>query len=207
MPVFETLAEDVTTSSALAKHTEASRSTVARILDEGEQRGWIDSEGSQYELTIEGRIMIEEVRACLQTVEGIRHLGEALNWLPAPARSLDYHCFGDADIITGRPSNPTEPFDYVSELIRGAAEIRTLAWTGVPRLTKLINEQSGAGQLTCEAVIQARFFDTLAGRPEVIPHWRAPAERDEAWKYADEIPISLQIIDELAVIWLDEQRR
>lgn len=204
--VFEALADGVTTGSALTERTGASRSTVSRILDEGDSRGWIDSEGSQYELTTEGRVMIEEVRGCLQAVEGIQHLGEALDWLPVPARSLDYTCFRDADLITGLASNPTEPFDHVSEQIRGATEIRTLAWTGVPRLTKLINERSVAGQLECEAVMQAGFFDTLAERSEGVPHWRAPAERSEVWRYDGEIPISLHIIDEAVVIWLAEQR-
>lgn len=150
--------------------------------------------------------MIEEVRGCLQTIEGIQHLGEAIPWLPAPAHSLDYRYFRDAEIITGLPSNPTEPFDWISEQIRAADEIRTLAWTGVPRLTELINKQAAAGELDCEAVIQARFFDTLSERPEVVPDWRAPARRDEVWMYPGDVPVSIHIIDETVVIWLDERQ-
>jgi len=204
--VFEALDDGVTTSRGLAERTGASRSTVARILATGEDRGWVASEGSQYELTTEGRAMIEEIRGCLRTVEGIQHLGEALDWLPAPARSLEYHWFRDADIVTGRPSNPTEPFDYVSDRIRSATEIRTLAWTGVPRLTKLIDGQSRTGELNCEAVMQADFLDGLDGRPEAASHWRGPTARDEVWRYDGDVPISLHVIDETTVIWLDERR-
>jgi len=204
--VFEALADGVTRSRHLAERTGASRSTVARVLAEGEDRRWVDSEGSQYELTTEGRAMIEEIRGCLRTVEGVQHLGEALDWLPAPARSLEYHRFRDADIVTGRPSNPTEPFDHVSERIREATEIRTLAWTGVPRLTKLIDDRSRAGGLDCEAVIQADFFDRLDGRPEAASHWRGPAARGEVWQCDGDVPISLHVIDETTVIWLDERQ-
>lgn len=202
--VFEALSEGVTTSSTLAERTGASRSTVARILDEGQSRGWIDSEGSHYELTTEGEIITTEVRGWLQTIEGIQHLGEAVDWLPEPAHSLDYRRFRNADFITGSPSNPTEPFDFVSEMIQSATKIRTLAWTGVPRLTELINEQATAGKLDCEAVMQADFIDTLAERPEVAVHWRPPAERGEVWSFDGDVPLSIHVIDETVVIWLAE---
>jgi DNA-binding IclR family transcriptional regulator len=54
--VFEALADGATTSSTLAERTGASRSPVARILDRGDSRDWIDSEGSRYELTHMGEL-------------------------------------------------------------------------------------------------------------------------------------------------------
>lgn len=206
VPIFEALDSGVTRSRTLAEQTDASRATVARILDEGESRGWIDSEGSQYELTTKGTIMLDEVRDSLQTIEGIQRLGDAITWLPEPAHTLDYRWFRDADIITGRPTNPTEPFDFVSERIRNADRIRTIAWTGVPRLTELINEQSISGALECEAIMQASFINTLEGRPEVVSHWREPVERNEVWRYEGDVPISLHIIDDTVIMWLDEHR-
>jgi len=202
--VFEALSEGVTTGSTLAEKSGASRSTVARILDAGESRGWIASEGSHYELTNAGQIMFDEVRGCLETIEGIQNIGEPINLLPRPARSLDYRSFRDAEIITGSSANPAEPFDNVAERIRDANRVRTLAWTGVPRLTKLIDEQAMTGTLDCEAVMQADFFQTLEGRPEAASHWRAPAERAEVWLYDGNIPLSLHIIDETVVIWLGD---
>lgn len=204
--VFEALSAGVTASSALAEHSGASRSTVARTLDAGESRGWIESEGSHYELTTAGRIMFGEVRRCLETIEGIQTVGEAINLLPEPARTLDYRAFRDAAIISGTPANPTEPFDHVAERIRSADRVRTLAWTGVPRLTKLIDEQALAGQLDCEAVMQADFFQTLEGRPDAASHWRAPAERGEVWAYEGTVPLSLHVVDETVVIWLGDPR-
>jgi len=73
--VFEALANGVTTSSTLAERTGASRSTIARILDEGESRGWVESEGSRYELTYMGELMIEEFRTHLETMKGLSNSG------------------------------------------------------------------------------------------------------------------------------------
>lgn len=181
--VFEALSGGDTASRTLAAESGASRSTVARILDEGESRGWITSKGSRYELTNAGRVVFEEVRRCLETIDGIQNLGEAVDWVPPPASSLDFRSLRDAEVVTGAASNPMEPFDHVAERIRGSDRIRTLAWTGVPRLTELINERAVAGQLECEVVMEADFFQTLGGRPEIVSHWREPAERGEVWTY------------------------
>jgi len=204
--IFEALADGATTGQTLAERTGASRSTVARILSEGESRGWIDSEGSQYELTRVGAIMIEEFRAHLQTVQGVQHLGEAVYWLPPAARTLEFRHLRDADIVTPTATSPARPSDHVADRFRAGSELRTLAPTGVPRLTKICAEQSDAGQLDVRAVISADFFDTLATEPEVVTHWRALAEREEISAYDGRVPIGLHVIDDTVIIWLTELR-
>lgn len=204
--VFETLADGSMTGREIADQTGASRSTVGRILNEGESRGWIDSEGSQYELTHVGQVMIDEFHTYLETVRGIQHLGAAINWLPRPARMLDYCHFYDAEIITPTATRPAEPYDYVADRIRTANELYTLSPTGVPRLTKLCDEQSTVGELEVSAVIQTDFFETLATDPEVLPHWRALTERDDIYTYDGDIPIGMHIVDETVILWLTEPR-
>lgn len=204
--IFEALADGATTGHTLAERTGASRSTVARILGEGESRGWIDSEGSQYELTRVGSIMIEEFRAYLQTVQGVQHLGEAVYWLPPPARALEFRHLRDAEVITPTATRPARPSDHVADRLRTANELRTLAPTGVPRLTKLCAEQSDTGQLDVRAVISAGFFNTLATDPEVVTHWRALAEREDISAYDGRVPIGLHVIDNTVIIWLTELR-
>lgn len=203
--VFEALTDGPTTSRDLAEDAGASRSTVARILDEGESRGWIDSQGSRYELTELGEVMIDEFRAYLRTLEGVQHLGEAIAWLPSPAHSLDFRHFRDADIITPTPPTPSEPFDYVAEMIRTATELRSLVELAMTRYIRIIHEQAGEGRLDAELVIQADWFDALVGKPEQVPLWRARVERDEVWAYDGEIPINMHIFDELVVIWMGEE--
>lgn len=204
--VFEALADGATTGHTLAERTGASRSTVARILGEGESRGWIDSEGSQYELTRVGSIMIEEFRTYLQTVQGVQHLGDAVYWLPPPARTLEFRHLHDAEVITPTATRPAKPSDYVADQLKAASEVRTLAPTGIPRLTKLCAEQSNTDQLDVRAVISVEFFDTLATDPEVVTHWRALAEREAISAYDGPVPVGLHVIDDTVIIWLTELR-
>lgn len=203
--VFEALADGLTTSRELAEYAEASRSTVARILDEGESRGWVDSEGSRYELTKSGAVMLDEFHGYRQTVEGLQNLGEAVEWLPSPAHSLDFRHFRDADVITPTPPTPSEPFDYVAEMIRTATELRSLVELAMTRYVKLIDEEARAGRLDAELVIQADWFDSLGGEPEQVPLWWVRAQRDEVWTYDGAIPINMHVFDDLVVIWVGER--
>ncbi|ADB62851.1 hypothetical protein Htur_4003 (plasmid) [Haloterrigena turkmenica DSM 5511] len=204
MRVFEALIDGSTTGRALAEQTGASRSTVTRILNKGESQGWIDSEGSQYELTDRGETMTNEFHDYLQTVKGIRHLGEMIRFLPPPARELDPRHFRDADIITPTETNPVEPFDYLAEWIRAANKKRSLVRLAVSRFVKLIHDQSMHGQLDSESVIEASWFDTLGEEPKQIPIWQTRAERGDVLLYDGEVPISFHIIDTTVGFWLSE---
>lgn len=205
--VFEALTDGPTTSKALAEQTEASRSTVARILNEGESRGWIHSEGSRYELTDLGETMINEFSDYLETIKGIHHLEEMVQWLPPPARELDFRHFRSADIITPTDTNPVKPFDYLEEWIRTGNKKRSLAIGAVTRFVRLIHDQCVAGKLESESVIQADWFDTLAAEPKQIPLWRTRAERGDVLVYDGEVPISFHVIDGTVGIWASEEDR
>ncbi|UPV73741.1 hypothetical protein M0R89_14485 [Halorussus limi] len=203
--VFEALTDGPTTSRDLAERTGASRSTVARILDEGESREWIRSEGSRYELTDLGSVMIREFRDYVRTLEGVQHLGEAVHWLPSPARSLDFRHFCDADVITPTRPDPSEPYDYVAEAIRTATELRSLVELAMRRYVEIIDDRSEAGQLDAQVVLEASWFDHLGAESEQVPLWRRRAERNGVWKYEGDVPINLHIFDEQVVLWLGDR--
>ncbi len=204
--VFEALTAGPTRSRALAEETGASRSTVARILDAGESRGWITSEGSQYELTEVGEIMIAEFRAYLLTVEGVQHLGDAIEWLPAPVHSLDYRHFRTAEIITPKTPTPSRPYDHVAEKIRNTDEVRSLVEVTLPRYVTLISEQVDERQLDAELVIEANWLEALPAESEQLPLLRARAARDSIWSYDGDIPLNMHLFDDSVAIWLGEER-
>ncbi|MDS0477238.1 transcriptional regulator [Natrinema sp. 1APR25-10V2] len=204
--VFEALTAGPTRSRALAEETGASRSTVARILDAGESRGWITSEGSQYELTEVGEIMIAEFRAHLLTVEGVQHLGDAIEWLPAPVHSLDYRHFRTAEIITPKTPTPSRPYDHVAEKIRNTDEVRSLVEVTLPRYVTLISEQIDERQLDTELVVEANWLEALPVESEQLPLLRARAARDSIWSYDGDIPLNMHLFDNSVAIWLGEER-
>jgi predicted transcriptional regulator len=206
--VFEALANGTTTNRALSERTGAARSTVGRILDKGESRGWIESEGSRYELTHLGEVMIEEFRAYLRTIEGIQHLGEAFDYLPEPAHELGYHHLRDATFVKSTADNPTEPWDRVTELFRAVDSVDTphiLAQGVAPIHTKVSWDLWSQGKLEGKVVIAARFLETLRNDPERAEPWVDWARAGLIWIY-EGLPITMHVFEGLVGIWLGELR-
>lgn len=198
--VFESLADGVTTSRALAEQTGASRSTVARILDDGESRGWIESEGSQYELTYMGEFMIEEFRTYLRTVEGGQQLGEAMNYLPEPARELDIRHLRDAEVTTPTTDWPGARLNRALELYETGDTYRGLTQIAPHVIVETLADLVDRGRLEVEGVIEATFIEDVLKDPERAAPWHTLADR--VWVYDGRIPLNMHIIDETAVLWL-----
>jgi predicted transcriptional regulator len=198
--VFELLAEGPTTSSTLAECTGASRSTVARILNEGESRDWIASEGSRYELTYLGESIFEEFHALLRSVEGIRRLGAAVNHLPAPARDLEIRHLLDAEITRRTPDRPGAHVERALELYRTATTYRGLTRIAPDLIVRTLAEEVERGGLDVSGVIEASFVETLLGDPGRVAPWRAFA--DQVWVYDGSIPLDVHLLDGTVVLWL-----
>ncbi|SFR57249.1 Predicted transcriptional regulator, contains HTH domain [Halogeometricum rufum] len=198
--IFEALSDGPTTSSDLAERTGASRSTVARVLDEGESRGWIDSAGSRYELTYVGEVMIEEFRAYQQTVEGIQQLGEVLNHLPEPAHELDIRHLRDARVTIPTENWPEAHLNRALELYRAGNTYRGLTQNAPDIFVRTLAELVEKGQLEFEAIIEAEFIDELVEDAERANPWHSFA--DSIWTYPGTIPLSMHIIDHSVVLWL-----
>lgn len=203
--VFEALTDGPTTNRDLAEQTGAARSTIARILDRGESRGWIESEGSRYELTNLGETMIEEFRNHLRTLEGIQHLGEDFQYLPEPAHELDYRHFRDATITKPTPENPAAPFDRIPELFHAHDTHNLLTPVGVPGVTRVAWELWTQDKLGGDGVvIDARFFETLRNDPERAEPWIDWAQAGLLWVH-DDVSIAIHIFDDLVGIGLGER--
>lgn len=202
--VFERLAEGPATSKELAEQTGASRSTVLRILDRGDSRGWVTSEGSRYEITGVGRAMVREFVAYRETVEGIQHLGRAFDVLPDSAHELDYRHLRDAEVTFRTEDNPFARFDRGLSLIRDADVCR---WVSSAAPLEYVNvvvdcvEQQG---LTVEGVVGADLVETLRDDPERAEPWHAVADR--VWVYDGPVPVSIELVDETVVLWLTPTR-
>ncbi|MFC7131777.1 MULTISPECIES: helix-turn-helix transcriptional regulator [Salinibaculum] len=199
--VFEALANGVTTSSTLAERTGASRSTVARILDEGESRGWVESEGRRYELTYMGEVMIEEFQTHLETVEGAQQLRDVINQLPEPARELDIRHLRDAEITTPSEEWPQAHFKRALELYRTGETYRGLTQIAPEIIVRTLADGVERGQLELEGVIEAAFIEELLDSPERAAPWHTFA--DQVWVYDGQIPVNMHLIDGRVVLWFD----
>lgn len=203
--VLDSLANGSASRRELQDETGVARSTAARVLDEAETRGWVDSNGSRYRTTPEGEAMVSAFRTHMETVNGIRHLGKAVGWLPEPVHTLDFRYFRDADITTPSEDNPTAAFDRGMELVRSADEYRGLTQNSLPEYMKTICNRVDQDELDFQGVIEADFTEVLRGDSDRAARWSKIAQR--VWLYDGRVPINMHIIDGTTLIWLCDENQ
>jgi predicted transcriptional regulator len=174
------------------------------VVNEFEERDLIRRSENGYTTTPAAEAILEKLLPFLDTMEGIQNLGNIIEWLPPPVRSLDFRHLRNADIVTPTDTNPTEPFDFVAQRFRRANEIRTLARTVPGRFRDIGHDLSVDGTVDVELVIQASWFDSLSSEPDQLKYWRDRAARNEVWTTDQDVPLTVHICDDSVIIWLSE---
>lgn len=180
--------------------TDGSRSTVARILHEAENRGWVRSRGSQYWLTPRGKATVREIKDCLENIEVLEDIGDMIELFPRPLMSLELRYFKDAEIIETTGENPTAPFTRSLALFREATKYRGLTNTSLPEHARVLRDRVDGGRLDFQHVIEKQFVEQLRTLPERKAVWDSVA--DLVVVYEGTIPINCHIVDNTVLVWL-----
>lgn len=204
--VLRLLADGERTRRELREQLTVSRTTLARVLNEFEDRRMITRTGEGYATTPAADAILAKFVPLLETMEGVQNLGEATEWLPPPARSLEFRHRRDADVTASTGENPAEPYDRGLELIRSAERYRGLTSTAIPRYVDVLRDGPVRGRLDFESVTEDSFVETLRDDPERAAPWYDFAEAGTKWMYDGRVPINLHVVDETVSIWLGEGR-
>lgn len=202
--VLTALMDGESTRRGLQEAVDGSRSTVARILDEGQDRNWVASEGTRYRLTPLGEAMVTNFRSYLDTVTVLRDLGDTINDFPPPLRSLDPTHLQDAEIIESSTEDPAAPVSAGFDRFKRASVYRSVTHTAIPHFVASLREGLEQGRLDMEVVIEEGFIETIDDDPTRLANWERLSEQTRV--YDGVIPISLHIIDETVLVWLGETR-
>ena len=106
--------------------TDASKATVARLLNEFEDRNWVAHEGGEYELTDSGEFVAEEFLRLIDRMETEHALRNVWQWFPTDLHGCTMSLFADA-VITPPESNPYEPLPRNAELLGSASTLRLIS--------------------------------------------------------------------------------
>lgn len=200
--ILESLASGDRTTQELREELEIPRTTLSRNLAKLEKRRWITEQAGVYEITPRAVAIVAKFDPLIETVEGIHSLGEAIEWLPPPARDLDYRHFRGCTVTTPTAASPTAPTDRGVELFRTADYHRTLVSTVSPRFVKEVKEH----QIPGEGIVPASFIETLRADPDRAEPWSEFAATGSVWIYRGDIPIDCHIMDDRVLIWLVERK-
>lgn len=205
--VLEALAAGAHTRRELEDVTGVSRATLGRIINEFEDRDWAErTTDGDYAATPTGRHVAAQFGPFVESIAAVRRLGAAVEWLPADELSIGLHHFSDASVKRPANDDPMAVIDYFTDLVRNAAEFRTLTHLAPPvAVGTIVHERILEDRLTATCVLTADLVDYLRERPDRRERWRGTLEGGAAvYRYADAVPCNLFVIDDTVLV---KQRR
>lgn len=202
--ILQSLGDTKATRKALQETVNGSRSTVARVLQEAEARGWVRSQGSQYWLTPMGKAMVQEITDCSKNIEVLEDVGDKIKLFPPPLLTVDFRNFDDARIIETTSDDPTAPFTKSLSLFREANKYRGLTNTSLPEHARVLRDGVEQGTLDLQHVIEKQFVEQLQSNPERKAVWNSM--EDQVWVFDGSVPVNFHIVDNTVLVWLGEEQ-
>lgn len=201
--ILHSLTEGPYTRRELEDFTEASRTTLDRIVNELGERGWAERtmEGD-YVATPVGNHLVDQFMPFADSVKAIRQLGEAVAWFPSDELSIGMHHFKDASVRRPAQDDPMETIDYFTDLIQDTTEFRVLTDLAAPvPLAEAMRDRIVAGGLTAEYVIADEIIEYIRARPDRQTRWREMIEGGASvFRYEAAIPCNMYIFDDTVLI-------
>jgi predicted transcriptional regulator len=201
--ILDGLTEGQYSRGTLANRTGVSRTTLDRIVNELEERGWIErtTEGD-YSATAHGRLLMRRFGPFLESVEALHRLDDALTWLPADDLDIGLEHFSDAVVRRPESEDPAEAIDFFDELLSNTSEFRVLSDLAPPELLgQTVAERVTSGRMTMDGVITDALFEYLDSTPERAIRWGRLVEAGSGlYRHEGPIPCNLWIFDERVLI-------
>jgi predicted transcriptional regulator len=201
--ILDALTDAAATRQELQAQTGTSRTTLDRIVNELEDRGWAErTTDGDYVATPVGKRLMEQFEPYLESVEAIRRLGPAVEWLPDDESGVDLRHFSDAEVRHPAGGDPVETVEFMVELVGDASEFRALTHLVPPdSLLQAIRDRVVSGQLRVEAVSSEPDTNFPSDRTSRRRWWRDILEAGSGLYLCDgPIPCNLWVIGETVLI-------
>lgn len=194
------LDEGPATQRDLRTDLDTSRSTVARALNDFEDRGWVRNSGDGYRLTPVGQQVIEATRSLADTVEAAEDLAPFLRWFPTEEFDLDVAALSDATVVTPTDGDPYTPARTQTELLLDADRFRGVFPSIDLEGSKLVHDQITSGGLEAEIIVSPSVKETITSG-EFAPLFREKLAtgRMTVLEMSSEPPFYLGVADDETV--------
>ena len=186
----------------------ASSSTIGRVIDDLEAKGWITRIDHHYEVTQVGKLVGGEFARLLETMEAVEQLQEVIDWLPTEQMEFDITTLQDANITTATQSSPFIPILRMADSLGTASHIQMLASSVIPPVLTAVRDAVVNEAQTFEAVIPAGFLDDVSAETDMRTQIQEILDSSQATvlRSDSEVPYTMAIADETLLIeGTDEQ--
>jgi predicted transcriptional regulator len=205
--ILATLATESYTRRELGDATGIARTTLDRIVNEFEERGWITrtKDGDYVATPIGERIATESTRF-VGAIQTIRSLGDAVAWLPNDELTIGLQYFRDATVMRPETNATSALSTHAIELMREATEFTCLV-NIAPSLGFENAMMNGVvdGRLRTQHIITDGELAVIRQKADRASRWQTYIEAGaDLYFYDGRIPCNILIIDETVFI-LDRQ--
>jgi len=202
--ILAALTMEPRSSGELSDYTGIARTTVSRIVNEFEDRGWAErrSDG-KYATTPAGVYVVNEYKPFLQSMEAIGKLGNLVAWLPTDEVSIDIKHFAEATITRPNPTDPTSAVTDFNARLEGVSEFRCIVGIAPPvQFEREMRDAVVERELDTEHVITEEELNYLHNNPERLSRWQKYVEAGaNVYCYDGQLPCFLFIFDETVLIF------
>lgn len=195
--VLIALSQEPHTRGEIADATDASQATIGRILQDFEERSWLERHGNRYVATPTGELVANGFTDLLTIFEVEGKLRNIVTHLPTDALDFNLLHLADATITTPSQTRPNAPVQRVLELLGDADAVRIFSHAFNEQSLTVIEERTTAGEQTFEAIFSQDVVDALTERSELSRRLRAllDTERAEIRVYDEEMPLAVTVAD------------
>ena len=197
--LLDTLASGSYSRRELDELTGIARTTIGRIVNEFEERGWAErTPDGEYTTTPMGEQAVTEFTPLVESMGTIRKLGNLVVWLQAVEPPLGLHHLSDATVRWPEQDDPMEIIDFFTDLMRDTSEFHTLNHLApAVTVTEIMRDRLVADQLTATFVFTGELVDYIQRRPDRRERWRdCVAAGADVYRYDGAVPCNLLIFDE-----------
>lgn len=201
--ILDELTIDECSRRELEETTGIARTTIGRIINEFEERGWArrTTDGG-YEATPPGTSIMSEFTPFVESVQAIRNLGELIGWLPTDEVPIGLRHFTDATVRRPEPADPMSTVTDFNARLDGVSEFQCLVGIAppIPFEREMVEGVVNRG-LDTKHVITDEELNYLLDHPERLPRWREYVEAGaNVYRYEDQIPCNIFVFDDTVII-------
>lgn len=141
--------------------TGASKATIARLLNEFEDRTWVVRDGHKYELTDLGQFVADEFLRLVDRMETERTLRDVWRWFPSEMSGCTVSLFADAVISFPESHSPYHPLPRFVELVESAGTMRGFSERSPKPGNYEVILQNAAEGMETELVFSSAVIDDM----------------------------------------------
>lgn len=184
--------------------TGISRPTLSRILDDFEDRGWVERDHHRYEATLLGTFVNREFSQLIDRMTVVHKLQDVVAWLPEGGFGFDLSRLSAADIITPQKEDALAPTHHIVKRFQDASMVRAVSFTLLPDCLQTSYQQVVDGGQTFEAVFQPQALVIIDDDPIMKPwaHEMLRSGNATIYRYDGAIPYVAIVIDERVCLCL-----